>query len=205
MDDDGKLDALKTATKNLLTQLQDAVSANGDVYVSIVPFVKDVNSGTTNYSATVRFGINGSWGTTVPTTRTPPTARLQRVRTNAPSSGARKAPARLARQRQPIHRANGGNRLGLGQHRIGCCESVGTHHDGDTSQERLGKRRLQLKLGTATARAKAAPRANVWKRRRRCVDARRVDAGELYVTATNGAAASPTVATARGRFRIMIG
>ncbi len=41
----GKMDALKTATKNMLTQLKDAVTTNGDVYVSIVPFVKDVNLG----------------------------------------------------------------------------------------------------------------------------------------------------------------
>src|SRR5262245_42288117 len=39
----GKMTALKTATKNLLTQLQNAASQNGDVYVSIIPFNKDVN------------------------------------------------------------------------------------------------------------------------------------------------------------------
>jgi len=43
--DDGKIGALKTATTNLLTQLQGIVSVAGDVYVSIVPFVKDVNAG----------------------------------------------------------------------------------------------------------------------------------------------------------------
>jgi Flp pilus assembly protein TadG len=48
----GKMDALKTATKNLLTQLQNAASVDGDVYVSIVPFVKDVNVGTSNKNAT---------------------------------------------------------------------------------------------------------------------------------------------------------
>jgi hypothetical protein len=40
---DGKIDALKTATGNLLSQLQNAVTIPGDVYVSIVPFVKDVS------------------------------------------------------------------------------------------------------------------------------------------------------------------
>jgi Flp pilus assembly protein TadG len=49
MKDDGKLDALKTATKNLLTQLQNAVSTPGDVYVSIIPFVKDVSVDTSDY------------------------------------------------------------------------------------------------------------------------------------------------------------
>ena len=39
----GKMTALKSATHNLLTQLQGAASEDGDVYVSIIPFVKDVN------------------------------------------------------------------------------------------------------------------------------------------------------------------
>jgi hypothetical protein len=43
--------ALKTATNNLLTQLQGDVQQAGDVYVSIIPFVKDVNLGPSNYSA----------------------------------------------------------------------------------------------------------------------------------------------------------
>ena len=52
MADSGKIGALQTATKNLLTQLQSAAAQNGDVYVSIVPFVKDVNVGSVNYSQT---------------------------------------------------------------------------------------------------------------------------------------------------------
>jgi Flp pilus assembly protein TadG len=51
MSQSGKMTALQTATNNLLTQLQNAASVNGDVYVSIVPFVKDVNLVPTNYSA----------------------------------------------------------------------------------------------------------------------------------------------------------
>jgi Flp pilus assembly protein TadG len=47
----GKMTALKTATKNLLTQLKGAASVNGDVYVSIIPFSKDVNVGASNYNA----------------------------------------------------------------------------------------------------------------------------------------------------------
>ncbi len=39
----GKMNALKTAAKNLLTTLQTAAKTDGDVYVSIVPFAKDVN------------------------------------------------------------------------------------------------------------------------------------------------------------------
>jgi Flp pilus assembly protein TadG len=52
MAQDGKIDALKTATKSLLTQFQTAATTNGDVYVSIIPFSKDVNVGKTNYNAT---------------------------------------------------------------------------------------------------------------------------------------------------------
>ena len=51
MADNNKMPALQTATKQLLTQLQNAVTTAGDVYVSIVPFVKDVNVGATNYNA----------------------------------------------------------------------------------------------------------------------------------------------------------
>jgi Flp pilus assembly protein TadG len=48
----GKLSALQTASHNLLTQLQNAAQTDGDVYVSIIPFVKDVNAGASNYNAT---------------------------------------------------------------------------------------------------------------------------------------------------------
>ena len=50
MADNGKMPALQTATKQLLTQLQNAVTVAGDVYVSIIPFVKDVNVGAGNYN-----------------------------------------------------------------------------------------------------------------------------------------------------------
>lgn len=52
MASDGKIDALKTATKNLLTQLQSAASVDGDVYVSIIPFSKNVNLDPANSAAT---------------------------------------------------------------------------------------------------------------------------------------------------------
>ena len=51
MASDGKMTALKAATKDLLTQLKNAATVNGDVYVSIIPFAKDVNIGATNYNA----------------------------------------------------------------------------------------------------------------------------------------------------------
>jgi Flp pilus assembly protein TadG len=44
----GKMDALKTAAKNLIDQLKAAATSTGDVYVSIIPFSKDVNVGTSN-------------------------------------------------------------------------------------------------------------------------------------------------------------
>ncbi|MDP2410312.1 MAG: pilus assembly protein [Pseudolabrys sp.] len=51
MDADGKMAALKTSTKNLLSQLKDSASVNGDVYVSMVPFARSVNVGASNYNA----------------------------------------------------------------------------------------------------------------------------------------------------------
>jgi Flp pilus assembly protein TadG len=45
MRNDGKMDALKTAAKNLIDQLKAVVAVPEDIYVSIVPFVKDVNIG----------------------------------------------------------------------------------------------------------------------------------------------------------------
>jgi Flp pilus assembly protein TadG len=51
MQDDGKMPALISATNTLLSQFKSAAVNNGDVYVSIVPFVKDVNVGKSNYQA----------------------------------------------------------------------------------------------------------------------------------------------------------
>jgi Flp pilus assembly protein TadG len=45
-----KMTALKTASQNLLAQLQAAAVNTDDVYVSIVPFVKDVNVDASNYN-----------------------------------------------------------------------------------------------------------------------------------------------------------
>jgi Flp pilus assembly protein TadG len=69
MQDDGKMTALKSATKGLLTQLQSAASNNGDVYVSIIPFSKDVNVGSSYSNASwIDWSDwednNGSWQTT---------------------------------------------------------------------------------------------------------------------------------------------
>ena len=51
MASDEKIDALKTASHNLLSQLQSAAVHPEDVYVSIVPFSKDVNFGADNHAA----------------------------------------------------------------------------------------------------------------------------------------------------------
>ncbi len=51
MASDGKMTALKDATKALLLQLKGAAAVNGDVYVSIIPFNKDVNVGDSNDKA----------------------------------------------------------------------------------------------------------------------------------------------------------
>jgi Flp pilus assembly protein TadG len=60
----GKMPALQTATKNLLAKLKSASLNNGDVYVSIVPFVKDVNLGASNYNQSWLLwddGTDNSW------------------------------------------------------------------------------------------------------------------------------------------------
>jgi Flp pilus assembly protein TadG len=51
MSSDGKMAALKPATKSLLDQLKNVVASDGDVYVSIIPFVRDVNANSSNYNA----------------------------------------------------------------------------------------------------------------------------------------------------------
>jgi uncharacterized protein YegL len=51
MADAGKMTALQAATNSLLDQLKASAIKSGDVYVSIVPFVKDVNLGASNYNA----------------------------------------------------------------------------------------------------------------------------------------------------------
>ena len=45
-----KMDALKTAATNFLSQLKSGASKDGDIYVSIIPFSTSVNVGSTNYN-----------------------------------------------------------------------------------------------------------------------------------------------------------
>jgi Flp pilus assembly protein TadG len=45
MASDGKMPAMQTAAKNLIDQLSGLAKTSGDIYVSIVPFAKDVNFG----------------------------------------------------------------------------------------------------------------------------------------------------------------
>ena len=50
MASDGKMTALKPAAKSLIDQLAALAKNPGDVYISVVPFAKDVNVGASNYS-----------------------------------------------------------------------------------------------------------------------------------------------------------
>jgi len=52
MADDGKMTAMKPAAKSLVDQLAALAKNTGDVYISIVPFAKDVNVGASNYTQT---------------------------------------------------------------------------------------------------------------------------------------------------------
>jgi hypothetical protein len=49
MSDDGKMPAMQTAAKSLIDQLSALAKNSGDIYVSIVPFAKDVNVDEKNY------------------------------------------------------------------------------------------------------------------------------------------------------------
>ena len=48
----GKMSALKTATNNLIDQLQSQSTTDGDIFVSIIPFNRDVNVGPINNDKT---------------------------------------------------------------------------------------------------------------------------------------------------------
>jgi Flp pilus assembly protein TadG len=52
MASDGKIDALQTAAKSLIDQLSGIAKNPGDIYVSIVPFAKTVNAGSSKYAET---------------------------------------------------------------------------------------------------------------------------------------------------------
>ena len=49
MSDDGKMPAMQTGAKSLIDQLSALAKTDGDIYVSIVPFAKDVNVDEKNY------------------------------------------------------------------------------------------------------------------------------------------------------------
>lgn len=50
MASDGKMPAMQTAAKNLVDQLSGLAKTAGDIYISIIPFAKDVNVGASNYN-----------------------------------------------------------------------------------------------------------------------------------------------------------
>ncbi len=49
MQSSGKMQALKTAAKSLIDSLSGQSTTSGDLMISIVPFAKDVNVGSSNY------------------------------------------------------------------------------------------------------------------------------------------------------------
>ena len=51
MDLNGKMGAMKTAATDMITDLSSYWKKDGDVYISIIPFAKDVNVGTANVDA----------------------------------------------------------------------------------------------------------------------------------------------------------
>ena len=87
MSSNGKMSALKTATTNLLSQLQSAAGTDGDVYVSIIPFTKDVNVGSGSYKPTGSTGTIGKIQTAVGSRRR--TARAGRGAAAAAAAATR--------------------------------------------------------------------------------------------------------------------
>jgi hypothetical protein len=51
MDDNGKMEAMQAAAKDMIETLSTYNKQTGDVYISIIPFTKDVNVGTSNVDA----------------------------------------------------------------------------------------------------------------------------------------------------------
>ena len=75
MKDDGKMAAMQKAAKSLVDQLSQLAKNDGDIYISVVPFAKDVNLGTSYKDATWidwRFWSdqNPTWGTCSNTSKT---------------------------------------------------------------------------------------------------------------------------------------
>jgi Flp pilus assembly protein TadG len=67
MADNGKMGAMQTAAKSLIDQLSALSKTDGDIYISVVPFAKDVNVGSGYYNQswidwTDWDAANGSWG-----------------------------------------------------------------------------------------------------------------------------------------------
>jgi Flp pilus assembly protein TadG len=50
MAQDGKMPAMQTAAKALVDQLSGLAKSPGDIYISVIPFAKDVNVGASNYN-----------------------------------------------------------------------------------------------------------------------------------------------------------
>jgi Flp pilus assembly protein TadG len=74
MGSNNKLSTMKTATKNLINQLKSVVTNIGDVYISVIPFSKNVNAGPGNYTSSwVRWdlwdALNGTCSSSSYTTK----------------------------------------------------------------------------------------------------------------------------------------
>ncbi|MCA6117285.1 TadE/TadG family protein [Bradyrhizobium sp. WSM 1738] len=75
MRDDGKMPAMQAAAKSLIDQLSKLAKNNGDMYISIIPFAKDVNLGTSfKDESWIDWDLwsdqNPTWGTCSQATKT---------------------------------------------------------------------------------------------------------------------------------------
>jgi Flp pilus assembly protein TadG len=83
MADNGKMTALQTAAKNLVDQLSALATNTGDVYISLIPFAKDVNYGSSNYNESWIDWTD--WGNP-PTTLSQPSSMYNLIPTYQPST-----------------------------------------------------------------------------------------------------------------------
>lgn len=77
MAQDGKIAALRTSASSLVDQLSALAKNPGDVYISVVPFAKDINVGSSNYNQSWidwslwdTNSLTNSWGTCSQATKT---------------------------------------------------------------------------------------------------------------------------------------
>ena len=112
MAQDGKMPAMQTAAKSLIDQLSPLAKNPGDIYISVVPFAKDVNFGSSYYNQTYIDWSCVGRPTRMGRAATP--ATRPRVPAKTPARPGRRRPQQMDRLR---HRPHAGLRHQEHEHR----------------------------------------------------------------------------------------